>query len=334
MLINRDTDDTQSLDAMQSLNTYLPGTVPTDFDARNRFLNYKRDPQYAENTRSVEFHRRAAHRDAARSCLGNSTGILEKFVGGWQIAGVGNTVQGWWSLPTDLLSDRAIRSNITASSTRSRTAPAAAASRATCTYNGYIPANRINSVDANGKPNGIEGVPANYKPSAAPLIPQGQTALPANAPAGTNVSQFWDTNNVWIPLKNGTVQRVVYNDNLNPWRNQYVPRPGSGSRMLRRSNSSSIKERASLRFNVDFFNVFNHPNNPTAVATTGILSTRNSGSGGEDDTTGRALPVVTMRKTLYAALSSWVGSRCRSWPRSRSRMSARLRFGSCGAAGR
>ena len=30
--------------------------------------------------------------------------------------------------------------------------------------------------------------------------------------------------------------------------------------------------------NVDFFNTFNHPNNPTAIADTGILSTRNSGS--------------------------------------------------------
>jgi hypothetical protein len=29
---------------------------------------------------------------------------------------------------------------------------------------------------------------------------------------------------------------------------------------------------------MDFFNVFNHPNNPTAVAGTGVLSTQNSGS--------------------------------------------------------
>jgi hypothetical protein len=32
-----------------------------------------------------------------------------------------------------------------------------------------------------------------------------------------------------------------------------------------------------VRFNVDFFNVFNHPGNPSGVASTGILSTRNSG---------------------------------------------------------
>ena len=42
--------------------------------------------------------------------------------------------------------------------------------------------------------------------------------------------------------------------------------------------SVSFREKLTLRFNVDFFNVFNNPNNPTSVAVTGILSTRNSGS--------------------------------------------------------
>ena len=38
-----------------------------------------------------------------------------------------------------------------------------------------------------------------------------------------------------------------------------------------------IREQVTLRFNLDFFNVFNHPNDPTSIADTGILSTRNSG---------------------------------------------------------
>jgi hypothetical protein len=33
-----------------------------------------------------------------------------------------------------------------------------------------------------------------------------------------------------------------------------------------------------LRFQADFFNVFNHPNNPTGVGADGLLSTRTSGS--------------------------------------------------------
>jgi hypothetical protein len=122
------------------------------------------------------------------------------------------------------------------------------------------------------------GVPANYKPATAPLIPWGQTALPPNAPVGTAVSSFWDTNNVWIPLNNGTVQRVAFNDNLHPWRNQYKDGPWQWFQDVSAFKVWSVKERVRLRFNMDFFNVFNHPNNPTAIAETGILSTRNSGS--------------------------------------------------------
>jgi hypothetical protein len=44
LLVNRDTDDTQTLDAVLGVNNFLPGAVPTDVDERNRFLNYKRDP--------------------------------------------------------------------------------------------------------------------------------------------------------------------------------------------------------------------------------------------------------------------------------------------------
>jgi hypothetical protein len=33
-----------------------------------------------------------------------------------------------------------------------------------------------------------------------------------------------------------------------------------------------------LRFNVDFFNVLNNPNNPIAIGSDGLRTTRNSGS--------------------------------------------------------
>src|SRR6185369_14917389 len=145
--------------------------------------------------------------------------------------------------------------------------------------NGYIPANRINSVDASGKPNGIMGVPSNYKPANAPLIPYGQTALPANAPAGTNVSAFWDTNTVWIPLSNGTVQQTTFNDNLHPWRNQFKLAPFQWFQDASAIKFVSITEQVTFRFAVDFFNIFNHPNNPTGVGGNGVLATRNSGSG-------------------------------------------------------
>jgi hypothetical protein len=47
-------------------------------------------------------------------------------------------------------------------------------------------------------------LPPNYKPAGQFLIPYGQTALPAN----TNLSSFWDTNTVWIPLAGGLFRGV------------------------------------------------------------------------------------------------------------------------------
>jgi hypothetical protein len=122
------------------------------------------------------------------------------------------------------------------------------------------------------------GVPSDYKPATSFLIPQGSTTLPANAPANTVISSFWDTNNVWIPLTNGVVQRQPYDDGLHPWRNQYMAGPRQWFQDVSLFKFIPIKERVTLRFNLDVFNVFNNPNNPTAIAGTGVLSTRNSGS--------------------------------------------------------
>jgi len=103
----------------------------------------------------------------------------------------------------------------------------------------------------------------------------GQHGAPANAPANTVVSSFWDTNNVWIPLNDGTAQRVAYNDGLHPWRNQYMP--GIRQWVLDASLFKTItfRERLNIRFNADFFNVLNHPGNPNSVGGDGVLSVRN-----------------------------------------------------------
>jgi hypothetical protein len=274
--IGRDNVDVPGSDTVPSINTFLPGSVPADFDKRLRFLNYARGPNTLKHQIRWNF---IADLPIGRGkkLLGNAKGVIQQVVGGWQIAGLGSTKTSYWTLPTTIYP--------TGNSIEvyGYKYPIQDCTSGSCYpgylwWNGYIPANKINSVDANGKPNGIEGVPANYKPSGAPLIPWGQTALPANAPANTVVSQFWDTNNVWIPLTNGTVQRVAYNNNLHPWRNQYMNGPWQWSQDASAFKFWNIKERVVLRFNIDFFNVFNHPNNPTAVADTGILSTRNSGS--------------------------------------------------------
>ena len=112
-----------------------------------------------------------------------------------------------------------------------------------------------------------------------PLIPWGSTAMPANAPAGTNVSSYWDTNTVWIPLKDGTTVRTSdFTGVVNPMQNQW--RPG----VLQWGQDASlfkvipIRERMNLRLNADFFNVFNHPGNPSSVGSDGMESRRSSGN--------------------------------------------------------
>ena len=70
-------------------------------------------------------------------------------------------------------------------------------------------------------------MPTSYQPSNLPLIPYGTTALPANAPAGTNMSQYWESQTVWLPLKNGTVVRTTMNTNLPYWRISIFQRPGT-----------------------------------------------------------------------------------------------------------
>jgi len=79
------------------------------------------------------------------------------------------------------------------------------------------------------------------------------------------ISSNWDTNNVWIPLSSGRVQRIAFNKNLHLWRNQ--PLPGTRQWGLDTSLYKNVNfgERLSLRVGGDFFNVFNHPGNPTGV---------------------------------------------------------------------
>lgn len=256
-------------------NQFLPGAVPTDLDARNRFINYQRDtgpPKHRVRWNWIV----DLPIGKGKPLLGNAGKNLNRLVGGWQVAGLGSLNTTYFALPTGIYP------------TGNKVEmygykyPIQDCTSGTCFpgylwFNGYIPANRINSTDASGKPNGIMGVPSDYKPSAAPLIVAGQTAMPANAPAGTNLVSFWDTNTVWIPLKDGTVQRATFNDGLHPWRQQYLPSSrqwGLDASIFKRV---PINERLALRFNVDIFNVLNHPGNPSAVASTGVLSTRASG---------------------------------------------------------
>jgi hypothetical protein len=263
---------------VNEVNQYLPGAVPTGYDERNAALNYQRDT-------GIPKHRVRWNWlldlpvGKAKWIGGNSGRVVNKLIGGWQLAGLGNLRRTYFALPVG-------NWNFTGAPVESYgyKYPIQDCRSGLCNpgylwWNGYISPTQINSVDAKGSPNGVMGVPANYKPAVTPLIPWGSTTLPANAPGNTVISQFWDTNNVWIPLKNGTVQRLTYNNNLNPWRNQYLPSVLQWGLDASLFKVIPVTERAQLRFNADFFNVLNHPGNPNSVGGDGVLNTRSSGQG-------------------------------------------------------
>jgi hypothetical protein len=274
MLVNEESNYNNA--TVQTVNTYLPGTVPTDVSARLKFLNYKLDSQEPLYNMHWNFVYDLPF-GKGRKFAGNARGLLDALIGGWRLAGMGNWITSRWTLPTGYYP------NGTPVQVYGYKYPIQNCTSGACYpgylwWNGYIQPTQINRVDASGKCTGICGVPSDYEPAGGYLIPWGSTAAPANMPAGANLSSFWDTNTVWIPLSNGTVQRTTYNNNTHPWNNQYFPGPIQWFQDASLQKWFSLHEKARLRFNLDFFNALNNPNNPTGVGGNGVLATQNSGS--------------------------------------------------------
>jgi hypothetical protein len=257
------------------LNQFMPGRVPTDLEERNRFLNYQRDTSVPKHR--VRWNWVADLPFGRGKWLGHDASrMLDRLIGGWQIAGMGSLRSNYFSLPTGLYPTG------TALEQYGYQYPIEDCRSGRCTpgylwWNGYIPANQINSVDVQGRPNGVMGVPANYKAAAEPLIP-----WPAAPDRNDPMYQFFGTNTVWVTLKDGTLQRTTYNDGLHPWRQQYLPGVRSWSVDASLFKTIPVTERVNVRFNADFFNVFNMPGNPNTIASDGILSTRTSGVGARE----------------------------------------------------
>jgi hypothetical protein len=276
----------QTTSVIPEVNQFLPGQVPSDLDARNKLLNYQRDI-------NIPHHRVRWNWLAdlpvgtGKPLLGNAGRLLNTIVGGWQVAGLGSLASTYLTLPAG-----ANVPGVGALPTYFPTGvplqiygykyPIEDCTSGACYpgylwYNGYIPAYRINSTDPKtGKPNGYMGIPADYKPAVQPLLPYPADYLSRSG--GTDpLYGFYGTNTVFIPLKDGTVQRTTW-AGLAPLRQQYLPSVRQWGLDASLFKTISINERFNMRFNADFFNVLNHPGNLNAVAATGILSTRNSGN--------------------------------------------------------
>ena len=91
-------------------------------------------------------------------------------------------------------------------------------------------------------------------------------------------SQYYGTNSVVVTLKDGSTVRTTYDDNLWPWRQQLIPGPIQWSTDASLFKMFRLGERAFVRLNVDFFNVFNVAGTANAITADGIVQTRNSGN--------------------------------------------------------
>jgi hypothetical protein len=253
---------------------FLPGTVPTDPAQLNRFLNYARDTAIPKHRVRWNWiwqlplghgHELGAH----------APKWLNALIGGWTMSGSGTVVSSWFALDSTENNSFAANSDSTywyvtgkievygkkypILDCTATPANAATAADERCYpgylyWNGYISQKFINSYNANGIPNGIFGLPADYKPAATPVNPWpvGGRATDANA-------ANYDTNFVNIKLANGTVQRVRYDTGLAPLRNQYLMGPfnwnlDSSIRKVFRFGENGVTQ---LRVAFDVFNVFN-----------------------------------------------------------------------------
>jgi hypothetical protein len=116
------------------------------------------------------------------------------------------------------------------------------------------------------------GVPKEYVPSHSPIIP-----IPANGGSPSDpLFAFYDSNTVWVKMKDGTEQRVAMDTGLHPWRNQFVPGPWNFGLDASIFKNISVTERVKLRFNADFFAVLNNPGIGQPSNASGIISLQNS----------------------------------------------------------
>ncbi len=266
--------DGWSGDILYPAEIYMPGAVPTDPHERSRFLYYRRDTNIPKHSLRWNWIVDLPF-GQGKPIYGNAGSIMNRIVGGWQLAGQGSIRSTWWALPTGNW-QYPNEFTVYGDKYKVKDCRSGVCQDAYLYYNGYIPANRINSYDAQGRPNGVMGVPDNYKPAHVPLIP-----MPADGGSSADpLYQFYDSNTVWIPMKNGQDQRVALDTGLNPWRNQYRLGLMNWDQHTSLFKVIPVKERVSLRLNIDFFNVFNIPGIPkTPNSTTGLIAAQNSGNG-------------------------------------------------------
>jgi hypothetical protein len=259
---------------------FAPGAVPTDFTALNRFLNYQRDT-------GVPKHRMRWNwiydlpLGKGRQFAAHAPKVVNAMIGGWTLTGSGTLVSTWFALdsadwgftgePVHVYGTKYPILDCTQTPASARTPQDTRCYQGYYYWNGYISANRINSVNQYGMPNGIEGLPDSVKPAVTPLIPYGTPGA---------ASGDYDTNHTYIVLSNGVRQQVNFDTGLNPFRNQYRIGPFNWvmDSSMRKTFRFTENGHVNLRVAIDVFNFLNRQGLNTPGAN-GVVTLQNSYGG-------------------------------------------------------
>lgn len=250
-------------DGISALGGYYPGSVPTDFNQLNKFLNYDRDTAIPQHRFRFNYNYDLPF-GRGKMLFKNPPKALNALISGWKLSGSGTMLSTWYALPT---TNWGVQNDFQVFGTKypildCRQTPTTATNPADerCVqgyywYNGYISNRFINSRNAAGLRNGVYGLPEGVKPVQSPIVPWpvgGQTTDPR--------ANDYDTNAAYITLKSGSTVRVGTADtSLHPLRNQYALGPFNwltDASLLKFFNFTE-SGRVRLRVNADLFNVFN-----------------------------------------------------------------------------
>lgn len=162
----------------------------------------------------------------------NMPGWLNEIAGGWKISGFGTWNTTWFTLPSTMFPTGA-KISIYGKRCPVKDCRSGVCYSAYLWYNGFINPAQINSYNSKGQPDGVMGVPANYKPAYQPL-----NVDPA--------SPYYLTDTTTVPLKGGS-NFVGSWGGIAPLQNQWFEIPGLWTLDASLFKTFPIGERLRLR---------------------------------------------------------------------------------------
>jgi hypothetical protein len=246
---------------------FAPGVLPAGMDTGtilnpsrelNRWENYKPDT-------GIPVHRLTFNGivdlpvGRGKRFLRHTNRVLDALIGGYQLAFVGNLVSQSFQVASSNWGEvnpiQRYKSEVPVTDCRS-----GVCRPAYLWFNGYIAPNLINAK------NGVQGLPADYKPYLAPIN---------NTPGTPN----FGNNNVTVALKNGSQVVTGYSPGpagANPFSATTLLGPFNYNVEASLYKVFSFSERVKLRLNLDAFNAFNIQGRVNPNTTDGVESLQTS----------------------------------------------------------